>query len=626
LTSHSAQPTVRPERELEEHAAVTDRRAFLALSAAVAATPLARPAGATAAGVKTLRVAFPTAETGFDPAQVQDLYSRTVIGHILDAPLEYDYMARPARLRPNTLVAMPEVSDDYRSFTLRVRPGILFQDDPAFKGAPRELVAADYVYSWKRIYDPRWKSPMLFVLENSKVLGLTELRERALKSRQPFNYDTRVDGLEALDRYNFRIRLAEPNPRFIYNFADASLLGAMAREVVEAYGDDIMAHPVGTGAFRLAEWRRSSRIVLERNPTYRDERYDFTAADDAPQLAAETKALQGRRLPLVDRVEVNVIEESQPRWLAFLQGELDLLDPVPTDIARVAAPNGRLAPFLARKEVKALLTAMSDVTLSYFNMEHPLVGGTAPEKVALRRAVALGFDNADMVRGVFSGFGVVAQSPFCPGTFGYDAAPRFDAWSYQPARARALLDTYGYLDRDGDGWRETPGGQPLTLEIASSGTQRDRAQNELWRKYMQAIGLRTSFRIAQWPELVRMSTAGQLMMWGYGWQLGAPDSEGVFAMGYGPNMESINDARFDLPAYNDVFRAQRVLPDAPQRLALLTEASRLLASYMPYLMHMHRVNVDLAQPWVLGYRRHPFTNRKWGWIDVDPAARTARLA
>ena len=120
---------------------------------------------------KTLRVAFPTAETGFDPAQVQDLYSRTVIGHILDAPLEFDFMARPAALRANTLVALPEVSPDYRTFTFRLRPGIYFQDDPAFKGKTRELVAADYVYSWKRIYDPRWKSPMLFVLENSKVLG-----------------------------------------------------------------------------------------------------------------------------------------------------------------------------------------------------------------------------------------------------------------------------------------------------------------------------------------------------------------------------------------------------------------------------------------------------------------------
>jgi ABC-type transport system substrate-binding protein len=351
--------------------------------------------------------------------------------------------------------------------------------------------------------------------------------------------------------------------------------------------------------------------------------YDFQAAADVPQLAPETAALQGQRLPLVDRVEVSVIEESQPRWLAFLQGELDVIDPVPVDLARIAAPNGTLAPFLARKGVKGLLTPMSDITLAYFNMEHPLVGGYSADKVALRRAVALGFDRREMIRSIFSGFGVQAQSPFLPATFGFDAAYRTVIGEYDPARARALLDTYGYADRNGDGWRETPQGEPLTLEIASTSTQRDRSQNELWKKYMSAIGVRTSFLIAQWPELLKQSLAGKLMMWSYAWQVGEPDSGTVFGMAYGPNRQTINDARFDLPEFNRLFEQQRVLPDGPERLALLREAGRLMTAYMPYLLHMHRVYVDLAQPWVIGFRRHPFTSRRWSWVDIDLDRRAA---
>lgn len=597
-----------------------DRRRFLASGAASLATGSLTPAHGTTAG-KTLRVAFSVAETGFDPAQVQDLYSRAVIGHILDAPLEYDYMARPAQLRPNTLVALPEISSDFRTFTFRLRPGIRFQDDPAFGGRARQLVAADYVYSWKRIYDPRWKSPMLFVLENSKVLGLSELRAASLKSRRPFDYATEVEGLRALDRYTFQVKLAQPDPRFVYNFADASLFGAVAHEVVDAYGDQIMAHPVGTGPFRLAGWARSSRIVLERNPTYGEELYDFEAAADVPQLSSETRRLRGRRLPLLDRVEILIIEESQPRWLAFLQGQLDILDPVPVDLVRVAAPNGRLAPFLERKGIKALFTPMSDITLSYFNMEHPIVGGYSAEKVALRRAIALGFDGNEYIRTIFSGYGVQATAPFVPATFGYDPEYRTTMGEYVPARAKALLDTYGYVDRDGDGWRETPDGQPIVLEIAATNTQRDRSINELWKKHMSALGLRTIFRIAQWPELVKQSMAGKLMIWGYAWQVGLPDSAGVFGMAYGPNKESINDARFDLPSFNRLFEQQRVLSNGPERLALLREASRLMVAYMPYLLHMHRVYVDLAQPWVIGYRRHPFTSRQWAWVDIDDEAR-----
>lgn len=599
------------------------RRRFLATAPLAALTgghiASARP---RAAGPKTLRVAFPTAETGFDPAQVQDLYSRTVIGHILDAPLEYDYLARPATLRPNTAAAMPEVSADHRTFTIRLRPGIFFADDPAFKGTRRELTAHDYVYSFKRLYDPRWKSPMLFALETSRLLGLSELREQAVRGKQPFDYDREVEGLRALDRYTFRIRLAEPNPRFVYNLADASLLGAVAREVVETYGDAIMAHPVGTGPFRLAHWTRSSRIVLERNPDYRDAHYDFEPAEDALDMRDEVARLRGRRLPLVDRVEILVVAEDQPRWLAFVQGELDLLA-VPGEFVPVAAPNGRLAPFLERRGVKLTRTAGADVALTYFNMEHPVVGGYTPEKVALRRAIALAFDGDEYIRIVFAGMGVRAQSPIVPGTFGYDPRYASEMGEFGRARAAALLDMFGYVDRDGDGWREMPDGSPLVLELAGSPTQLDRKQNELWRRYMSAVGLRIDFRVAQWAELLRMSLAGKLMMWGYGWQVGSPDSDSLFGMGYGPNKEQLNDARFDLPEYNALYERQRVLPDGPERLQLLHRAARILTAYMPYKFHLHRVNLDLAQPWVDGYRRHPFTTRQWDRIGVDPARREA---
>jgi ABC-type transport system substrate-binding protein len=597
------------------------RRRFLA-RAPLAPLALAALGESRGAAEKTLRVAFPTAETGFDPAQVQDLYSRTVLSHILDAPLEYDYLARPARLRPNTAVALPEVSSDARTFTIRLRPGIFFADDPAFRGARRELTAHDYVYSFKRLYDPRWKSPMLFTLENSKLLGLSELRRESVRGRKPFDYDREVEGLRALDRYTFRIRLAEPDPRFVYNLADASLLGAVAREVVEAYGDAIMAHPVGTGPFRLAHWTRSSRIVLERNPHYREERYDFEPAADAADMREEAARLSGRRLPLVDRVDISIIAEDQPRWLAFQQGELDLLA-LPGDFVPIAAPNGRLAPFLARRGVRLRRTAAADVTLTYFNMEHPVVGGYAPEKIALRRAIALAIDGDEYIRLIFSGQGVRAQSPIVPGTFGYDPDHASEMDEFSRARAVALLDMFGYVDRDGDGWREMPDGSPLVLELASSPTQLDRKRNELWKRYMNAVGLRIEFRIAQWPELLRMSLAGKLMMWGYAWQVGGPDSDTLFGMGYGPNKEQLNDARFDLPEYNALYERQRVLPDGPQRLQLLQRAARLLTAYMPYKFHLHRVVLDLAQPWVDGYRRHPFTTRQWNWIDIDPARREA---
>jgi ABC-type transport system substrate-binding protein len=586
---------------------------------------LAVGAPAQAQTPKTLRYAFPIAETTFDPAPVTDLYSRTVLAGIFEAPLEFAFLAHPARLRPNTLVAMPEVSADFRSFTFRVKPGIRFADDPAFDGRKRELVAEDYVYSLKRHYDPRWKSGNLYLLENAKILGLSELRQKALKDKKPFDYDTPVEGLRTLDRYTFQVRLAEPAPRLLYNFADGSFTGAVAREVVERYGDKVGEHPVGTGPFRLAAWKRSSKIVLERNPDYREVLYDEDPPADDARLVAIAKAFKGRRLPLADRVQISIIEEPQPRWLSFLNEEQDVAENVPAEFANVAFPNNRLAPNLAKRGIGMLRYARSDVSVSYFGMENPVVGGYEPAKIALRRAISLAVDVEREIRIVRRGQAIPAQSPIAPGAWGYDPAFKSEMSQYDLARAKALLDMHGYVDRDGDGWREQPDGTPLVLEYATSPDQQSRSLNELWKKNMDALGLRIEFKTAKWPEQLKASRAGKLMMWGVGWSATQPDADTFLGLGYGPNRGQANHSRFDLPAFNALYERQRVLPDGPERQAAMDEAKKLMIAYMPYKVHVHRIWTDLTQPWVVGYHRNIFVREFWKYVDIDNAELERRL-
>src|SRR5450432_2892191 len=203
----------------------------LALVTAVAGGESPAPLGAAAP--KVLRYSFRIAETGFDPAQISDLYSSTITANLFEAPYQYEFLARPARLRPATAAAMPEISDDFKTFVVRLKPGIHFIDDPVFGGKPRELVAADYVYTIKRIFDPRWKSPHLSTFEEDKILGLDALRKEALAGK-PFDYDREIPGLRALDRYTLQFKLGAPTPRFADHLSDAAVVGAVAREVVEA--------------------------------------------------------------------------------------------------------------------------------------------------------------------------------------------------------------------------------------------------------------------------------------------------------------------------------------------------------------------------------------------------------
>ena len=565
-----------------------------------------------------LRYAFPVAETGFDPAQVSDLYSRIVTAGIFEGLLAFDFLARPFQMKPLTAEAMPDISPDFTSFTFRIKRGIHFADDPAFNGTQRELTAADFVYAIKRHYDPRWKSPNLYLLENARLLGLTELRKKSLEAKTPFPYDVEVEGVRALDRYTLQFRLAEPSPRFHQQvLTDSSAFGAMAREVVESYGERIMEHPVGTGPFRLGEWRRSSRIVLERNPHYREVFYDERPNPDDAQAVAIAKQMQGKRMPMLDRVEIAIIEETQPRWLSFLNAQSDFLDRLPNEFANVAIPNNKLAPNLAKQGIKMDQAPLVDSTLVLFNQENPVVGGSGATKVALRRAIALAYNSDEEIRLVRKNQAVRAQGPIAPLAFGYDANFKTEMSDHDVARAKALLDLHGYLDRNGDGWREQPDGAALTLEYATQPDQLSRQLAELWQKSMKAVGLRIDFKSAKWPENLKASRSGKLMMWGVGWLAASPDGDTFLALGYGPNKGQANHSRFDLPAFNDLYIKQNKMPDGPERQKVMQDAAKLMVAYVPYKISGHRIATDLMHPWVIGYKRNPFIREFWKFVDVD---------
>jgi len=587
---------------------------------ALAAALLAAAAPATAADPnKIFRYAFPVAETSLDPQKISDLYSNILNSAMFDAPLKYDYLARPLKLKPNTLAAMPEISADGLTYTLRVKPGIFFAEDPVFQGKRRELVAADYVYTMKRLMDPKLAAPLLAEIEGI-IAGSDEALAKARKENR-FDYDAPIEGLEVLDRYTFRIRLTKPYYVFIYNLADCRVSCAVAREVVERYGDDVGSHPVGTGPYRLAFWKRSSKMVFEANPGFREETFDGEPAPGDEEGQAILAQQRGKRLPLVGKVEVYIVEEAQPRWLAFLNEEHDLIFEVSPEFSNVAFPNNRLAPNLRKRDIRMAQVPGLDLTFAYFNMEDPVVGGYTPERVALRRAISLAYNTRDEIAIVRKGQAIPAQAPYSPGVAGHDPDFRTSANEYSVAKARALLDMFGYMDRNGDGYRERPDGSPLLLEFASTPSARDTQIDELWKRSMDDVGLRITFRKGKWPDLLKEAYAGKLMIWQLGGAASAPDADTWLSSLYGPNSGfKGNFARFKLDAYDRLYEQGRVMPDSPERTKVYQQMARIMVAYAPWKVNTHRILTDMWYPWVLGYRRPAVqSNSFWKYIDIDVA-------
>ena len=563
---------------------------------------------------KTLKVAFLIAETGFDPQASSDVYSNYVNRVMFDPLFRYDYIARPHRIIPNTAAALPEVADNGKTWTIKVAPGTYFADDPVFKGKKRELTAADYLYSWKRTLDPKMRSPQLDIFDG-KIVGMDALLAKA-KETGKFDYDAPVEGMQLIDKYTLRLKLNYPSYDIVADLTGSGT-AAVAREVVEAYADAtgwIMANPVGTGPYKLKEWRRGQKIVLEASPTFREVRYPES---NDPADRALMARFKGKRLPLIGKIEIAVIEEANPRLQAFEKGDIDYLE-VPVDlVVNVLEPDNRLKPRFTKAGVTLQRGIQPGITYTWFNMEDPVVGGYTPEKIALRRAIGMAYNVEEETRVIRQGQAEYASQIVPPGVSGHD--PKFVGNTrYDPAAAKALLDKFGYIDRDKDGWRDMPDGKPLVLKKGTVPSALERQYDELWKRNMNAINVKIEFVTQKWPDLLKMARGGQLQMWQLGNRSTGTEGYGFLGLLYGGNAGLANLSRFKLAAYDKAYDASRQLPDGPERARLMREMSQLVAAYAPWKINAYRFENMIVYPWVEGYKLNVFNIHPWQYLDLDP--------
>jgi ABC-type transport system substrate-binding protein len=563
-------------------------------------------------GDKILRVTFQAAETGFDPVRVSDYYSGSIIEAIFEPLLTYDYLARPARLVPKTAEALPQVSADGRTYTLRIRKGIYFQEDPAFKGAKRELTAQDYAYSIKRFFDPKYRSPYAFIF-TGKIVGLDELAAAA-KETGRFDYEAPVAGLQTPDRYTLVIRLREPDINFAHVLA-FPLVGAVAREAIDAYGEESPSHPVGTGAFRLKRYVRSSKIVLERNAAFRETHWDFDPGDNA-RFRAIAERMRGKRLPAIDGVEVSIMEETQSRWLAFQRGETDIEYQLAEVAPTFLTDEGRLKPEFVRRGIQLDRSTDAEIIYLFFNMQDRTVGGFSKEKLALRRAIAMSYKIDDQIRIIRKGQAVRAHYPIPAGVAGHD--PRYrSSIPYDPAAANALLERYGYR-KGADGYRRQPNGEPLVIRYGSSPTERDRQFDELMKRSLDSIGIRLEIQKERFPEMIKLQKECRVMVHHSAWIADYPDGDNFMQLLYGPNSGQSNNGCYESKAFDAFYEKARELPDSPERNRLFLEMSRQMEVDGAWSLHLSRERRWLIRPWVKGFKRHPILHAEWQYMDIQP--------
>ena len=568
---------------------------------------------------KVLRVAIEAQDAGFDPVLSSNYYSGMILEAVGEQLLTYDYLARPSKLVPLVAEALPTIEENGRIYTFKIRKGVHFAPDEAFGGKKRELTADDFIFSFKRYLDPNLRSQWRFLFAG-KIEGLDALAEAAEKSGK-FDYAAPVVGLQAIDRYTLRIKLTKPDYNFAYILAMSATV-PVAREVAEKYGTDLAAHLVGTNAYMIKAYERGRRIVLEANPHYRGSTWDFAAGSD-PVDKEIVAALKGKSMPQVGRVEVNIIEEEQSKYLAFVNGQLDYVYRV-GNIAESWRDGDDVKPELKARGIRRFDSVDAETTFHFFNFRDKMTGGFGKDRVALRRAMIMAYPTHVEIETIRRSQAIENEMVIPRGVVGYNPDYR-SVNPYNPEAANKLLDKFGFK-RGADGWRTNPDGSPLEIRLNSEAQQVSNEYDKLWSKSLEAIGIKLTVQKGTFAENQKAAHQCQLMMWGSAWAADYPDGENFLQLLYGPNSLQSNNGCYDSPIFNRLYEAAAKLPDSPQRTALYELMVRQAEYDGAWRFGVSRKRATLVHKGIIGFKKHPMMHTEWKFMDIDLPTRNAYKA
>ena len=550
--------------------------------------------------------------TGLDPADMRDVYSLIVSSQIFESLYQYHYLKRPYELEPLLAEERPQISDDKLTYTIKIKREVYFQDDACFEGGEgRELKAEDFIYSIKRVANIKNLSQN-WSLFDGRIVGLDEFREytKGCKSRADVDYSREVEGLQAPDDYTLVIRLKRPWPQLIGTALADRVTAPVAKEAVDYYGTDIISHPVGTGPFKLKQWRRGSYIELVRNENFRGEAYPSEGQIGDAEAGYLDDA--GKAMPFADRIVWTIIEESQPRWFLFLQGKIDAMSIPKDNWGEAITAERELTPKMKQLEIH--LKTFSDPSTFWvgFNMADEVLGGNKP----LRRAISYAIDREKFIE-LFSNNRDEVAHGFIPALMdSYDPNIKEKGYArYDAEKSRGLL-------REAE---KIYGGKLGVLKIAMPGTGTfARQYGQFLDHHLRAVGLEVEIEYMDWPTYQEKVNTGSVQMFCSGVVASIPDAEYFLRMFYSKNRNGgVNKFNYSNPEFDRLYEKSSVMFGGPQRRRLYREMELIVLEDCCAAFLNHRVAYALHHDWYKNYKPHVFAYGIGKYRRIDMKKRAA---
>ncbi|AQT69376.1 Stage 0 sporulation protein KA [Anaerohalosphaera lusitana] len=559
-------------------------------------------------GNVTLKSVLPNKIEGVDPGATSDTYSSKVHSHCYETLYTYHYLKRPYEVVPLVADGMPEISDDGTTYTIKIKKGVLYSDDPCFEnGKARELVANDFIFAWKRLANIKFRSKNWWIFDD-KIVGLDDFREYT-KDAEEVDYSRPVEGLQAPDDHTLVIRLTKKWPQILYILAHQPS-APMPPEAVAYYGDDdLMKHTVGTGPFKLNTWHPGSYVEVVRNENYRHATYP---TEGEPQdVEAGLLEDAGKQIPFVNRIMWLIIPEDQPRWLQFQQGDVDALGIPKDNFGSAVSADMTLTDEMAERNIDLVTFKDPSTFWLGFNMEDPILGKNMP----LRKAISYSINRAKEVEIFWNGRYDMASGFIPPLMKAYNPDIKELGQRYDPDKARELLKEA----------REIQGGEIPELEISMPGTDTmNRNRGVFLKRCLENIGLKVDVEYTDWPIYLQKISTKSAQLFSSGWIADYPDAENFLQLFYSKNAApGPNNFNYSSEEFDRIYKKAVAMPDSPERTELYRQAELIVLEDCPAAFITHRVNYMVMHGWLENYKPNVFYNGTGKFRKVDTAERAA---
>lgn len=430
-----------------------------------------------------------------------------------------------------------DVSDDGLTWTFDIREGVEWSD-----GEP--LTAHDIAYTWNRVLDER--------------IGCC------------FSYLKLVETAEAPDDTTFVVTTKKPT---------TSLLSAYVYTMPEHIWKDIdkeerktfenYPNPVTSGAFRVVEWKKGQFFRMEANPDY------WGGA------------------PVVDEVVYRIFNNEDALVQALKAGEIDFADTL----------GAQLYESLEGEEG---ITTNSATIPSFeeigFNSGADEVlpdsdGHPALKDPVVRRAIAQAIDKDTLVEKILLGNGTVGSTIVPPAIGFYHYEPAEDeVLGFDLEAAAASLEEAGYVDSDGDGVREMPGGgEPLSFRYFVRSEENSTVKaSEFIQEWLQEIGIETNVKPLTDTKLTDVIYEGNYDMFHWGWY---PDPDPDFILSVmtceqRPPEGIWSDSFYCDEDFDRMYDEQKAILDLDERAAMVKEMQRMVYEDSPYVVLYYDTNLQ----------------------------------